>query len=158
MPNLTDIIAPSFYDLHYDITDGKYTHYWLKGGRGSTKSSFISVEIILGMMQNPEANAVAIRKVGLYLKDSVYEQLVWAIEKLGVSHLWKQKLSPLELIYATCRELDRAGMLQCFYADDMVYESTLSDQAIIYMENRFERNINTVMDYIAKIKSMIPFI
>ena len=99
MPNLTDIIAPSFYDLHYDITDGKYTHYWLKGGRGSTKSSFISVEIILGMMQNPEANAVAIRKVGLYLKDSVYEQLVWAIEKLGVSHLWKQKLSPLELIY-----------------------------------------------------------
>lgn len=64
----------------------------------------------------------------------------------------------LEDVDATCRELDRAGMLQCFYADDMVYESTLSDQAIIYMENRFERNINTVMDYIAKIKSMIPFI
>ena len=99
MPKLTDIIAPSFYDLHYDIADGNYTHYWLKGGRGSTKSSFISVEIILGMMQHPDANAVVIRKVGLYLKDSVYEQLVWAVEKLGVSHLWRQKLSPLELIY-----------------------------------------------------------
>lgn len=99
MPKLTDIIAPSFYELYYDIIDGKHTQYWLKGGRGSTKSSFVSVMIILGMMQNSDANAVAIRKVGLYLKDSVYEQLVWAIEKLGVSHLWRQKLSPLELIY-----------------------------------------------------------
>ena len=99
MPNLTDIIAPSFYDLYYDVDDNKHTHYWLKGGRGSTKSSFVSVEIILGMMKHPDANAVAIRKVGLYLKDSVYEQLVWAIEKLGVSHLWRQKLNPLELVY-----------------------------------------------------------
>ena len=99
MPNLTDIIAPSFYDLFYDIEDNNHTHYWLKGGRGSTKSSFVSVEIILGMMKHPDTNAVAIRKVGLYLKDSVYEQLVWAIEKLGVSHLWRQKLNPLELVY-----------------------------------------------------------
>lgn len=59
---------------------------------------------------------------------------------------------------ATCRELDRAGLLDCFYADDMVYESILSDKAIIYMEHRFERNVNTIMDYIVKIKSMIPFI
>lgn len=99
MPNLTDIIAPSFYDLYYDVEDNRHTHLWLKGGRGSTKSSFVSVMIILGMMKHKEANAVAVRKVGLYLKDSVYEQLVWAIEKLGVSHLWKQKLSPLELVY-----------------------------------------------------------
>lgn len=99
MPKLDNIIAPSFYNLHCDIKDKLFTHYWLKGGRGSTKSSFVSVEIILGMMQNPDANAVAIRKVGLYLKDSVYEQFVWAIEKLGVLHLWKQKLSPLELVY-----------------------------------------------------------
>lgn len=99
MIRLTDLIAPSFYDLHYDIIENNHTHYWLKGGRGSTKSSFISIEIILGIMQDPEANATVIRKVGMYLKDSVYEQLVWAIDKLGVSHLWHMKLSPLELIY-----------------------------------------------------------
>lgn len=88
MVSLTDLIAPSFYALHHDVKQGRHTHYWLKGGRGSTKSSFISVEIVLGIMSNPGANAVVVRKVGLYLKDSVYEQLVWAIEKLGVSHLW----------------------------------------------------------------------
>ncbi len=99
MSRLTDIIAPSFYGLHNDIKNNKYTHYWLKGGRGSTKSSFISIEIILGIMKNPGTNAVAIRKVGLYLKDSVYEQLTWAIDMLGVTDLWQTKLSPLELIY-----------------------------------------------------------
>lgn len=97
--SLSKIIAPSFFNVHKQVKQGNYTHYWLKGGRGSTKSSFISIEIILGMMQHPDANAVVIRKVGMYLKDSVYEQLVWAIDKLGVSHLWKQKLSPLELVY-----------------------------------------------------------
>ena len=98
MVKLSELVAPSFYELFYDVEDGRHTHYWLKGGRGSTKSSFVSIEIVLGIMQHPEANAVAIRKVGLYLKDSVYEQLVWAIDKLGAAHLWQTKLSPLELI------------------------------------------------------------
>lgn len=96
---LSDIIAPSFYDLHKDIKADRHTHYWLKGGRGSTKSSFVSEELITGIMRNSEANAVVIRKVGLYLKDSVYEQILWAISKLGVERYWQEKLSPLELVY-----------------------------------------------------------
>lgn len=64
----------------------------------------------------------------------------------------------LDDVDATCRELDRAGMLHCLYADNIVYIATLSDQAIIYMENRFENKVNRVLDYIKKIKSMIPFI
>ncbi|MGM9935763.1 MAG: PBSX family phage terminase large subunit [Candidatus Ornithomonoglobus sp.] len=99
MVRLSELIAPQFFELHKDIKSGQRTHYWLKGGRGSTKSSFISIEIILGIMKNLNANAVAIRKVGLYLKDSVYEQLLWAIDKLGVSEQWTAKLSPLELVY-----------------------------------------------------------
>lgn len=99
MVRLTDLIAPSFYGLHNQIKSGRYTHYWLKGGRGSTKSSFTSVEIILGIMSHADTNAVVIRKVGLYLKDSVFEQLNWAIERLGVMELWRVKYSPLEMIY-----------------------------------------------------------
>lgn len=97
--NLTDLIAPRFYDIHWDIQEGKYTHYWEKGGRGSTKSSFISLEIILGMMSDPKANSVALRKVKDTLKDSVYEQLEWAIESLKVSHLWDCKISPMVITY-----------------------------------------------------------
>lgn len=99
MTRLTDLIAPSFYQLYGLMKKERYTHYWLKGGRGSTKSSFISIAIVLGIMKHPKTNAVAIRKVGLYLKDSVFEQLNWAIEKLGVSDLWHVKYSPLEMMY-----------------------------------------------------------
>lgn len=99
MNELTGVIAPAFYGLHQKIKGEQHTHYWLSGGRGSCKSSTASAEIILGMMRHPEANAVALRKVGNNLKDSVYEQLVWAIEKLGVAHLWDCKVSPLVLTY-----------------------------------------------------------
>lgn len=96
---LTEQIAPSFYDVHHAIKEERYTHYWLKGGRGSTKSSFVSIEIVLGMMKDPHAHAVVLRKVGLYLEGSVFSQLQWAIEALGVSAYWHTKLSPIELIY-----------------------------------------------------------
>nr|WP_288232406.1 PBSX family phage terminase large subunit [uncultured Anaerostipes sp.] len=96
---LSDLIAPSFYDLHLDVKEHRHTHYKLYGGRGSTKSSFISGEIIKGMMEDPEANAIAMRKVGRFLEESVFEQLLWAIEKLGVSDQWKVRYSPLGLTY-----------------------------------------------------------
>lgn len=96
---MSDIIAPSFYGLFNDVVNDRYTHYWIKGGRGSTKSSFISIMIILGMMNNRDTNCVALRKVAANLKDSVYEQLIWAIDKLGVTQLWQCKLSPLEIVY-----------------------------------------------------------
>ena len=97
MKALDELISPAFYGVHDSIED--YTHFWLCGGRGSTKSSFVSIEIILGIMKNPDANAVALRKVGVYLRDSVFSQLQWAIEKLGVSHLWDIKASVPELVY-----------------------------------------------------------
>lgn len=96
---LTNAIAPSFYEVHNDIKKYKHTHYWLKGGRASTKSSFISIEIILGIMKDKNANAVIMRKVERTLADSVFSQLVWAIEKLGVYNYWQIKKSPLELVY-----------------------------------------------------------
>ena len=96
---LTDLIAPQFYSIHWDIIEGKHTHYKLYGGRGSTKSSFVSLEIILGMMEDPNANAACFRRVGNTLAESVFEQLLWAIDALEVSHLWKVNLSPLRLTY-----------------------------------------------------------
>ncbi len=59
----------------------------------------MSVEIILGIMADSERNAMAVRRVGNSLKDSVFNQLIWAIEKLQVGHLWEIKKSVPELIY-----------------------------------------------------------
>ena len=96
---LSKLISPSFYRVHTDIKKGLHTHYFIKGGRGSTKSSFISLEIVTGMIRNPAMSCVAIRKVGVYLKDSVFMQIRWAIDMLGIADLWTVKYSPLELVY-----------------------------------------------------------
>lgn len=94
------LVAPSFHALFADVWRHGHTHYWLHGGRGSGKSSFISVAIVLGMMAEPSRNAVAYRRYGSRLRDSVYAQMCWAIDRLGVSHLWRALKSPLQLVYA----------------------------------------------------------
>ena len=96
---LSDIIAPAFYDVHRDIKRGLHTHYALGGGRGSCKSTFAGTEIIKGMMQDPNANAIVFRKVASTLSESVLAQLQWSIHALGVDHLWRTKQSPIMLIY-----------------------------------------------------------
>lgn len=96
---LSALVAPSFFELHRLIKDDAYTHYWLKGGRGSTKSSFISLEIVQGIIKDPQANAVCFRKVGDTLKDSVYAQVLWAIDALGLGDFFRVMLTPLRVIY-----------------------------------------------------------
>jgi len=100
---LTDIIAPAFYPVHADIKADGHTHYWLPGGRGSAKSSFVSIEIPLGIMRDAAAgnitHAVVFRRYGVTLRESVYAQMLWGINALGVAHLWKPGLSPLMLTY-----------------------------------------------------------
>lgn len=99
MIRLTELIAPSFNKVFYDIAEKKHTHYWFKGGRASTKSSFISIEIIIGILQNPDAHAVCFRKYGNSLRDSVFNQILWAIDKLGMRHLFSWTYAPLEITY-----------------------------------------------------------
>lgn len=98
---LTDCIGPAFYTVHNDIKNHRHTYYDLTGGRGSLKSSFISIEIVQGLMKKENANkhAVVYRRVGDTLETSVFSQIEWAIDKLGVSHLWKLTKSPMRAIY-----------------------------------------------------------
>lgn len=96
---LTDVIPPHFYGVHWDITDGRHTYYDLYGGRGSMKSTFAATEIIYGIMNDPEANAIVFRKVAGTLSESVYEQMLWVINKLGVGQYWKCTTSPLRCVY-----------------------------------------------------------
>jgi len=96
---LTDVIAPAFYRVHHDIWDGLHTYYDLYGGRGSTKSSFASVEIVLGIVADKEANAIVFRKVAKTLRDSVFEQIGWAIEALGLEDEFEATRAPMRWAY-----------------------------------------------------------
>lgn len=100
---LSELIAQPFWAVHVDIAKKRHTHYWLKGGRGSTKSSFISIEIVNGMMKDAEkgimSNAVIFRRVKDTLSESVRDQIKWAIEMLGVSEYWHVPESKLTITY-----------------------------------------------------------
>lgn len=96
---LSNIIAPHFWDLHQDIKQHGHTYYWLEGGRGSTKSSDVSVEIPQLIIKNPECHAVVLRKIGNTIKNSVYPQMQWGIDALGLTDKFRFKTSPHEITY-----------------------------------------------------------
>lgn len=99
MTTLSKCISPAFYELHKQIKSGQYHTVVCKGGRGSTKSSFVSVEILLFLLRHPACHAAVMRKVGNTLRNSVYAQLQWAIGALGLTGLFKCTVSPMEITY-----------------------------------------------------------
>jgi phage terminase large subunit len=99
-----DLIAPSFLAPYRDIVGHKHVEYVFYGGRGSTKSSFESMAMIMLLVNNPNMHCVALRQVADTLRDSVYAQLTWAIDQLdayfpGLALDFKRTTSPLEITY-----------------------------------------------------------
>lgn len=94
-------IAECYVDLLDDIENERYTYFNLPGGRGSAKSSFASLVIVKGVASDPtgETNAICFRLVADTMPDSVFAQIQWAIDTLGMSHLWKSTTKPLRHTY-----------------------------------------------------------
>lgn len=90
-----------------DLIGGGYGAFWrtkrryraAKGSRGSKKSKTSALYYVYKMMKHPQANLLVVRRNFRTLKDSCYSDLLWAAERLGVSHLWKGTVNPLELTY-----------------------------------------------------------
>lgn len=96
---LSELISPAFFDVHRQIKAGKVTELLAKGGRGSTKSSYISLELILQLVLHPQCHAIVLRKVDKTLRTSVYAQICWAIAALGLGSRFKCTVSPMECTY-----------------------------------------------------------
>lgn len=96
---LSEKIGPAFYDIAHDIFHHGHTHYDFSGGRGSLKSSTVSIIVPLLLVGNPGTHALVLRKVANTIRDSVYAQYIWAIGELGMAAYWEAKVSPMELIY-----------------------------------------------------------
>ena len=94
-----ELVAPSFLDLLKAVLKHAFREFCLIGGRGSTKSSVISLAIICIVVMFPKVNALVCRKYSNTLRDSVFEQLQWAIDKLNINHLFKCAVSPMKIEY-----------------------------------------------------------
>ena len=85
---IKDCIIPMYDDVLEDILNHDHTHYVFPGGRGSTKSSFVGIDIPLLIMSHPNIHALCFRKVGNTIQTSIFPQVVWGIYKLGVDSLF----------------------------------------------------------------------
>lgn len=96
---LSQILSPAFYEPHKAVKAGAVNEVVGAGGRGSCKSSWASIEVILALLKHPDCHAVVLRKVGNTLRTSVYAQICWAISALGLSSRFKCTVSPMECVY-----------------------------------------------------------
>ena len=112
------MIAPVFWGVHCEIRRGTIRELVAKGGRGSGKSSYISLELILQLLRHPDCHAVVLRKVGGTMRSSVYAQICWAVAALGLGHKFRCTVSPMECTYLPTGQkilffgLDDAGKLK----------------------------------------------
>lgn len=94
-----NIVPDVFHKMIRDIRAKKHSEYILPGGRGSMKSSTISLIIPELLKNNPNMHALILRKVGNTIKDSVYAQMKWAIDKLNLNEEFTCKVYPMEITY-----------------------------------------------------------
>lgn len=90
-------LIPKYHDVFDDILEHRHTHYTFHGGRGSTKSSAISISIPLLIAMNPDIHACVFRKVGNTLRSSVYGQIQWGIDQAGLYPYFKFRVNPMEI-------------------------------------------------------------
>lgn len=96
---LSDNVNPHFYKMWN--TDKPYIV--AKGGRGSFKSSVISLKLLTMMKKeialNHQANVICIRENASYLKDTLYNQINMAMKWLDCVDEFRFKTSPLQIIH-----------------------------------------------------------
>ena len=86
--NLKDCIIPMYDDVLEDILEHRHTHYVFPGGRGSTKSSFVGIAIVLLIIQNPDIHADCFRKIANTIQTSIFPQVTWAIYQMGLDDMF----------------------------------------------------------------------
>lgn len=96
-------MPPAFINVYRDVINHVYEEYMLRGGRGSLKSSFVSL-VIAELMENyPNMCGIIIRRYTNTMRDSVYSQMEWALDKLNETYYelvddYKDTKSPLEIV------------------------------------------------------------
>lgn len=95
---LSEFIPKAFYPVWRAANNPDILNVVCKGGRGSGKSSGIS-HIIVQMLMRYPVNAVGIRKVDNSIELSIFEQIRWAINEQGVSHLFRVNKSPMRITF-----------------------------------------------------------
>ncbi len=94
-PNLSKSLNPAFYT----IAMTKRSNILAKGGRSGTKSSAVSEILVYDKMTDPKANVLCFRQKQNTLKLSVYNQISWALYKLGIADEFNFRSNPMTILH-----------------------------------------------------------
>ena len=106
--NTAELFAPVYNKAFKSIMNHTKERWTFTGGRASCKSSFISICVVILIVLFPNYNAVVVRKHKNTLRYSVFEQIVWAIDKLHLRRsngkkagfkIPKSKTAALPIVY-----------------------------------------------------------
>ncbi len=92
------LVAPPHLAPHRAVAAGGGGDLWLYGGRLSGKSSYVSIEVAYQLMRHPDWSALVCMKVGRDMRGGVWEQMLWALDRLGVADQWDCTVSPMRMV------------------------------------------------------------
>ena len=96
--SLKDIIAPHFYNIFNNLK----VHNVIYGGRGSTKTSMIALNIVFNCISDDDCSAVILRRYQNLLRNSVYKEIKKACKRLGLVEKvdYCAYVSPMQIVFA----------------------------------------------------------
>lgn len=156
---LSEIVLPAFRDFWKATKSDRYLYYVLKGGRSSGKSAQISINRLVATMKHP-VNGLVVRRYGIYLRDSVFEQFKWAARRLGVYDKFKFQVSPMQIVYRP-----RGNKILFAGADDPERIKSLASEEFPYTwlwveelaEFKKEEDIEILVDSVVREETGYPY-
>lgn len=107
----------------------------LFGGRGSFKSSTTALKLVCMVKRlaqhGHKTNVIVIRENATNLRDSVYNQILWAIDKLGMTNEFDSHVNPMVIWHK------RSGSMFHFYGADKperLKSNTVGDVIAVWYE------------------------
>lgn len=98
-------IGKAYTEVYHRILARSHRYYDFKGGRGSLKSSFCALVMVDMLMRHPKMCAIVLRQVKDTLKDSVFAQISWAVDELGVTHFFKFTENPMKIMRVDTKQV-----------------------------------------------------
>lgn len=93
---LSDVVGQGYEQMF--TFHGRYIA--IKGSRASKKSKTTALYVIAKMLREPKGNVLCLRNTQSTLRDSMFADLKWAIERLGVQNYFTYRENPLQI---TCK-------------------------------------------------------
>lgn len=95
--SLKNIIAPHFWSIFNNFK----IHNVIYGGRGSTKTSMIALNIVFSCINNKNCACIILRRYQNLLRNSVYKEIKRACKRLGLIEKidYKANVSPMQITF-----------------------------------------------------------